>query len=170
MVSAKDPVVMSMDKREAIAEIKRQIGEKWKLKFENSQKVEKLQETFDEVGKRVCHGEKHRASFSALNQILCGHSRLNSHQAKLNPNKSELCDECKVPESVEHYLFDCDKYEEERKELEESVEDILSREGINCGIIDLRVLSGNLEEISRDGSFELVGALLKYIQCTKRFH
>ena len=123
-------------------------------------KVEKLQETFDEVGKRVCHGEKHRASFSALNQILCGHSMLNSHQAKLNPNKSELCDECKVPESVEH--------EEERKELEESVEDILSREGINCGIIDLRVLSGNLEEISRDGSFELVGALLKYIQCTKR--
>ena len=56
MISAKDPVVMTMD---AIAEIKRQIGEKWKLKFENSQKVrkiKKLQETFDEVGKRVCHG------------------------------------------------------------------------------------------------------------------
>ena len=82
MVSAKDPVVMTMDKREAIAEIKRQIREKCKLKFENSQKVERLQETFDEVGKRVCHGEKHRASFLALNQILCGHSRLNSHQAK----------------------------------------------------------------------------------------
>ena len=28
--------------------------------------------------------------------------------------------------SVEHYLFDCDKFEEERKELEESVEDVLS--------------------------------------------
>ena len=93
MVSAKDPVVMTMDKREAIAEIKRQIGEKRKLiKFENSQKVDRLQETFDEVGKRVCHGEKNRASFSALNQILCGHSKLNDHQAKLNPNKSEMCD------------------------------------------------------------------------------
>ena len=34
-----------------------------------------------------------------------------------------MCDKCKVPESVEHYLFDCDKYEEERKELEESVEE-----------------------------------------------
>ena len=45
MVSAKDPVVMTMDKREAVAEIKRQIGEKWKLKFENSQKVDRLQET-----------------------------------------------------------------------------------------------------------------------------
>ena len=53
--------------------------------------------------------------FSALNQILCGHSRLNGHQAKLNPNKSEMCDKCKVSESVEHYLFDCDRYEEETK-------------------------------------------------------
>ena len=35
----------------------------------------------------------------------------------------------------------------ERKELEESVEDVLSREGINCSIIDLRVLSGNIEDI-----------------------
>ena len=49
------------------------------------------------------------------------------------------------------------------------MEDVLSREGINCSIIDLRVLSGNIEEISREGSFELVGALLKFIQCTKRF-
>ena len=49
------------------------------------------------------------------------------------------------------------------------MEDVLSREGINCSIIDLRVLSGNIEEISREGCFELVGALLKFIQCTKRF-
>ena len=66
-----------MYKREAITEFKRQIGEKCKLKFENSQKVGRLQETFDKVGKRVSHGEKDRTSFSALNQILCGHSRLN---------------------------------------------------------------------------------------------
>ena len=142
-------LVMDMDKREAITEIKRQIGEKWKLRFENSQKVGRLQETFDKVGKRVSHGEKDMKSFSALNQILCGHSRLNSHQAKLNLNQSKLCDQCKVPETDEHYLFDCDIYEEERKELEESMEAILSRGGIICSIIDLKVLSGNIEDISR---------------------
>ena len=80
-----------------------------------------------------------------------------------------MCDKCKVPESVEHYLFGCDEYEEVRKELEKSVEDDLLREGINCSILNLRVLSGNIEEISREGSFEQVGALLKFIQCTKRF-
>ena len=49
------------------------------------------------------------------------------------------------------------------------MEDVLSREGINCSILDLRVLLGNIEEISREGSFELVGTLLKFMQCTIRF-
>ena len=49
------------------------------------------------------------------------------------------------------------------------MEDVLSREGISCRILDLRVLSGNIEEISKEGSFELAGALLKFIQCTKHF-
>ena len=35
MVSVKDPIVMAMDKREAIAEIKRHIRDKLKLKFKN---------------------------------------------------------------------------------------------------------------------------------------
>ena len=43
MVSATDPVVKTMDKREAISVIKRQIGGNWKSKFENSQKVNRLQ-------------------------------------------------------------------------------------------------------------------------------
>ena len=63
--------------REANAETKRQIAEKWKLKFTLSEKMEGIQETFVEVGKKDCYGEKDRASFSGLNQILCGHGRLN---------------------------------------------------------------------------------------------
>ena len=81
-----------MDKKEAIAEIKQKIREKWKLKFLMSEKMERIQETFFEVGKfkRDCYGEYDRASFSALNQILCGHSRLNGHQAKITKT-SQRC-------------------------------------------------------------------------------
>ena len=75
----------------------------------------------------------------------------------------------KVPETVEHYLFDCDMYKEEREELEEVVEGVLAREGVNTGIIDIKVLSGNIEGISKEARSELVGALLKFIKCTKRF-
>ena len=101
MVAAQDHGPIAVDKREAIAEIKQKIGEKWKLKFMMSEKMERIQETFFEVGKRDCYGEYDRASFSALNQILCGHSRLNGHQAEINQNQSELCAECKVAETVE---------------------------------------------------------------------
>ena len=41
----------------AIAEIKQKTGEKFKLKFMMSEKMERIQETFFEVGKRDCYGE-----------------------------------------------------------------------------------------------------------------
>ena len=37
-----------------------------------------------------------------------------------------------MAETVEHFIFDCDRYAGRRKELEESVENILAREGMNC--------------------------------------
>ena len=76
----------------------------------------------------------------------------------------------KVPEPIEHYTLDCDLYADERKELEETVEQILSREGMNCSIVDIKVLSGNIEVVSKDAKSELVGALLKFSKCTKRFN
>ena len=47
-------------------------------------------------------------------------------------------------------MFHCDRYDEERRELEHSVEDILCREGINSvGLISLKVLIGVIKDISR---------------------
>ena len=112
--------------------------------------MDRIQETFFEVGKRNCYGEYDRANFSALNQILSGHSRLNGHQAKISQNQSELCAECKVSETIEHFIFDCDIYSDERKELVESVENILAREGMTCSIIDMKVLSGNIEGLNKE--------------------
>ena len=49
------------------------------------------------------------------------------------------------------------------------MEGVLAREGVNTGIIDIKVLSGNIEGMSKEARSELVGALLKFIKCTKRF-
>ena len=43
MVAAQDHGTIAMDKGEAIAEIKQKIGEKWKLKFLMSEKMERIQ-------------------------------------------------------------------------------------------------------------------------------
>ena len=57
-------------------------------------------------------------------------------------------------------MFHCDRYDEERKELKHSVEDILCREGINSvGVISLKVLIGVIEDTSRQGQCDLIDAL-----------
>ena len=120
MVEAHDHGQIAMDKREAIAEIKQKIGEKWKLKFLLSEKMERIQETFFEVEKGDCYEEYDRASFSAINQILCGHSRLNGH----HKTEGRSCvQSVKCQKLLSTSSFDCDIYSDERKELE-SVENI----------------------------------------------
>ena len=169
MLVSKEPCGIPVDKKEAITELKHQMAEKWKLKFMLSEKMDRIQETFLEVGKRICKGERDRKSFSALNQLLCGHSTLNGHMSKINANVSELCSTCKVPETVEHYLYDCDNYKEDRMILDQTIQEILSREDMLGGVIDLRVMAGNIVNISKEARMELGGALLQFIKCTKRF-
>ena len=55
---------ITMDKKEAVAEIKKNVKEKWQRKFELSEKVDQVQEVFSEVGSRNCFGEKDRHSFA----------------------------------------------------------------------------------------------------------
>ena len=145
-----------MDKKEAVSEIKKQVKEKWQRKYVLSEKTEIIQEIFSEVGKRNCCGEGDRRSFSILNQLLSGHTRLNNHRAKIDKTASLMCDMCKVPEDTEHYLFHCDAYQEERDTLEKTVEEVLNREGLNSDIT-LKVPNGSI-----DGRFRVVSALGRF--------
>ena len=49
-----------MDKKEAVAEIKRNLKDKLKRKFDLSYKACRVQEVFTDVGKRNCYGEDRR--------------------------------------------------------------------------------------------------------------
>ena len=170
MMSMDCSIPIVMDKKEAVREIKTSVLEKWNRKYSLSEKVDHIQEIYTEVGVRNCYGEKDRHTFSVINQLVSGHTNLNVYKSKLDKKESPLCIKCQVPEDVEHYMFHCDRYDEERKELEHSVEDILCREGINSvGVISLKVLIGVIEDISRQGQCNLIDALSKYIKCTKRF-
>ena len=77
---------------------------------------------------------------------------------------------CNIPEDLNHYLFGCKKFDAERIELQEKVEEILHREDANhIGNIDLKVLTGMVEDISREAQHNLVGALMEFIRSSKRF-
>ena len=109
-----------MDKKEAVAEIKRNLKDKWKRKFDLSDKAGRVQEVFTDVGKRNCFGEEDRHNFSMLNQLLSGHTLLNQHRARIDDSVSEVCTVCLVLEDPEHFLFYRKEYDEERGKMAES--------------------------------------------------
>ena len=80
-----------LDKKEAVMELKKEMLNKWKLKYSCSEKTTSIQDIYTEVGKRNCHGEEDRGTFAVMNQLLSGHTLLYSHRAKMNSNVSELC-------------------------------------------------------------------------------
>ncbi|MCW4261357.1 MAG: reverse transcriptase domain-containing protein [Candidatus Thiodiazotropha endolucinida] len=167
-VGAELPIVM--DKREAVSEMKKQVNVKWQRKYDLSEKVDRVQEIFTEVGKRNCFGEGDRQNFAVVNQLLTDHTKLNNHRAKIDRTVSKNCNMCKVPEDTEHYLFHCDAYIEERDIMEKEAEEILNREGLNTITdINLKVLNGNIHDISKQGQNDLISALINYIRGTKRF-
>ena len=97
---------ITMDKKKAVAEIKKNVKEKWQRKFELSEKVDQVQEVFSEVESRSCFGEKDRHNFAMLNQLLSGHTLLNQHRARIDNSVSEMSPVCSVREDPDHFLFD----------------------------------------------------------------
>ena len=87
--------------------------------------------------------------------------------SKIDNTKSELCDTCKVKETINHYIYDCDTYDEDRKMLEKDIEIILAAYGLQH--INLKLMTGNLEEAPRAANLELRGALASFITQTGRF-
>ena len=52
----------------------------------------------------------------------------------------------------------------------EKVEEVLNREGLDSiWDINLRVLTGNIENLSIQGQTEMLSALMQFIKCTNRF-
>ena len=81
-----------------------------------------------------------------------------------------MCETCQVLEDVDHFLFHCEKYKTERDRMEQTVENVLFREG---HYIDLRLLllgqGGNDENHSRNAQNDFIGALMEFIRFSNRF-
>ena len=78
-----------------------------------------------------------------MNQLLSGHTLLNSHRANINSTVSELCESCSEMQDTNHFLFHCQYFRKEREQLENSVGDILNGAGLNeVPYIDQAVLIG----------------------------
>ena len=84
-----------LTKKEALVELKKNIIKKWQKAFSLSESAGKIQESvnLDKVGQRSLFGEERKQEYRILNHILCGHSLLNDHRARINSSLSNLCDD-----------------------------------------------------------------------------
>ena len=95
---------------------------------------------------------------------------MNQHRARLDDNVSEMCSVCLSREDPEHFLFYYKVYDEKQGKMGEKVEEVLNREGLDSiGDINLRVFTGNVENLSIQGQTEMLSALMQFIKCTNRF-
>ena len=69
----------------------------------------------------------------------------------------------------QHCLFDCDKYSGQRESLKDGVLRVVTTKNLQCGDIDIKVITGNVKNISKSGEAVMVNAVLNYIQETQRF-
>ena len=52
-----------------------------------------------------------------LIQLMSGHSKLNCYLHKIKVKESDTCENCDKPETVEHFLYNCDKFQQQRYTL-----------------------------------------------------
>ena len=103
-----------------------------------------------------------------INQLVTGHTKLNSHMSKISEETESKCSHCNEVETVRHFIFECNAYEEERTLLLHRVQEVLLQFSQGASDINLRMLAGLGEG---DSNMKLQIRLLfeSFLQTTKRF-
>ena len=82
------------------------------------------------------------------------------------------CEVCNEKETIQHYLFVCQKYKLDWSILERGIlarnyiEEILARNDIKIPVLNLKTLISNLEEVNGNIEFELRNAFGKLLSST----
>ena len=147
--------------------MKQEVTEKWQKIYVNSPKSDTLQDVITEVGKsQLSIGD--RKVEAIINQLITGQVGLNYLTSKIDKNKSPNCDLCSEKETIDHYIFKCQKYDSQRQVLEREIEEILARNTIIQTDINLKVLTGNIDGICTAINLELKKAFGTFLRSTGR--
>lgn len=87
-----------------IRELKAKAGENWKLEVVGNNKVQEMFTCDEEL---ACVGDEDMRTFSAVNKLITGHSKLKFHMSKIG---DAIDDKCNTYEDLNHYMFDCKTY------------------------------------------------------------
>ena len=92
---------------ELYCKIDQEIYEDWQKLYSESPTARSYKEIEPTVNKEIKFTNKNRRKEVIITRLRLGKCRLNSCLQKINRHDTGLCDTCKVPETVQHFLLDC---------------------------------------------------------------
>lgn len=125
----------------------------WQAEWEASAKGRYLFELQPEVNKGVKLTGLCRSEEKIVHQLRLGKCRLNYYMYLIKQHDNGLCEECNVMETIDHYLVTCQRYNFERKMMQNM----------------LRINNINIKNIINASANDNYRALVLYIKNTKRF-
>ncbi len=107
-------VKVPLGRNEIKSVINRKIIRIWQQRWENSSKGSWYYNIVKSVGKKEQFYGRHRKEEVMISRLRMGHTGLNSTLALMGKHENGMCD---VSETVEHVLFECSKYDDQRNSV-----------------------------------------------------
>ena len=137
---------------------------KWQEMWEKSDKGRHLFQLRSKVDFKLDHTFQSSLGEKIISQLRTGYTELNEYLQKCNIKKDANC-ECGEKESINHYLLECENYENEREQMRKRLFEC-------CGIIHLDInmlLDAKPEDDYREWRDLILSELETYVDGTKRF-
>ena len=99
---------------------------------------------------------RHRRVDIAMTRLRIGHVGLNEYLTKFNMAHDENCSHCNVPESVQHFLIYCGKYQDIRGKLRTSLRQL----GVTSFTVKILLGGGDFTKDTQKQIMDVVGKFL----------
>ena len=148
----------------SLGDVKEAARIKWQEMWEKPDKGRHLFQLRSKVDFKLDHTFQSSLGEKIITQLRTGFTELNEYLQKCNIKNDANC-ECGEKESVNHYLLECENYENEREQMRKRLFEC-------CGIIHLDInmlLDAKPEDDYREWRDLILSELETYVDGTKRF-
>ena len=125
----------------------------WKTGKENARRLRNMSQYPGTTTGLKLYGNLKRKQVIMLSRLRTGHCHLNQYLHRFNIIETPECECGAEKETVEHYLLNCELYDEERDALRRSVGAQGMRPSILLG--DNQTIQNTMDYIEKTGRFKL---------------
>ena len=133
----------------------------WNNEVNVTQKGKFLKDIVDDINQKQIIKSKERRMEIVFHRLRIGHIGLKQYLFRFGMSTEEECSQCKTVESVEHYLPNCKKSDNEREILKRGLEKK------DVPDINMKILLGG-GKYNRRQNVKILAVTKKFIKSTKR--